>query len=120
MKNLDKKKKTRATKFEKYRVFENMNNPQDIIAECSDGIWIRKLWMNADGSSGNLGVCESVGDGVFELKIDFGPGYRVYFGYKTDKVLILLLGGCKKGQQKDIDKAKEYWHEYLSQKRGKK
>lgn len=70
--------------------------------------------------TGNFGVCESVGDGVFELKFDFGPGYRVYFGYKTDKVLVLLLGGYKKGQQKDIDKAKEYWHEYLSLKRGKK
>ena len=70
--------------------------------------------------TGNFGVCEPVGDGVFELKLDFGPGYRVYFGYKTDTVLVLLLGGYKKGQQKDIDKAKEYWHEYLSLKRGKK
>jgi putative component of toxin-antitoxin plasmid stabilization module len=43
----------------------------------------------------------------------------VYFGYKTDTVLVLLLGGYKKGQQKDIIKAKEYWREYLSPKRGK-
>ena len=70
--------------------------------------------------TGNLGDCEPVGDGVFELKFDFGPGYRVYFGYKTDKVLVLLLGGYKKGQQKNIDKAKEYWNEYLSPKRSKK
>ena len=70
--------------------------------------------------NGNMGDCEPVGDGVFELKLDFGPGYRIYFGYETDKMLILLLGGYKKGQQKNIDKAKEYWREYISPKRGKK
>lgn len=70
--------------------------------------------------TGNFGICEPVGDGVFELKLDFGPGYRIYFGYKTDTVLVFLLGGHKKGQQKDIDKAQEYWSEYLSLNRGKK
>lgn len=69
--------------------------------------------------NGNFGDCEPVGDGVFEIKFDFGPGYRIYFGYKTDKNLILLLGGYKKGQQKNIDKAKEYWHEYSSLRKGK-
>lgn len=70
--------------------------------------------------SGNFGVCEPIGEGVFELKFDFGPGYRVYFGYKSETCLILLCGGYKKGQQKNIDKAIEYWHDYLSLKRGKK
>lgn len=70
--------------------------------------------------SGNFGECEPVGDGVYELKYDFGPGYRVYFGYKTENILLLLLGGYKKFQQRDIDKAKEYWKEHLLQKRGKK
>jgi putative addiction module killer protein len=70
--------------------------------------------------TGNFGICEPVGNGVFELKLDFGPGYRIYFGYKTDTVLVLLFGGHKKGQQKDIDKEQEYWREYLSLKRGKK
>jgi putative addiction module killer protein len=68
----------------------------------------------------NLGIHEPVGDGIFELKFDFGPGYRVYFGFKSDIFLILLFGGNKKGQQKDIDKAKEYWRDHLSLKRGKK
>ena len=68
----------------------------------------------------NLGTLESVGDGIFELKFDFGPGYRVYFGFKTDTFLILLVGGNKKGQQRDIDRAKEYWRDHLSLKRGKK
>lgn len=70
-------------------------------------------------SSGNLGICEPVGDGVFELKFDFGPGYRVYFGYEKDTFLILLAGGSKKSQQRDINKAKEYWLDHLSLKRGK-
>jgi len=70
--------------------------------------------------TGNFGICEPVGGAVFELKLDFGPGYRIYFGYKTDTVLVLLFGGHKKGQQKDIDKAQEYWREYLSLKGGKK
>jgi putative addiction module killer protein len=68
----------------------------------------------------NLGIYEPVGDGVFELKFDFGPGYRVYFGFRTDTFLIVLFGGNKKGQQKDIEKAKEYWRDHLSLKRGKK
>ncbi len=70
--------------------------------------------------TGNLGICEPVGGGVFELKFDFGPGYRIYFGFKKDTFLIFLLGGYKKGQQRDINKAKEYWLDHLSIKGGKK
>jgi len=70
--------------------------------------------------NGNLGDCEPVGEGVFEIKFDFGPGYRIYFGNKTDTNLVLLLGGYKKGQQKNIEKAKEYWREYFSLRKGKK
>lgn len=69
--------------------------------------------------SGNFGICEPVGEGVFELKFDFGPGYRVYFGHDSRKIIMLLCGGYKKGQQKDIDKAKKYWQDYLALKRGK-
>jgi putative addiction module killer protein len=64
--------------------------------------------------TGILGVCEPVGDGVFELKFDFGPGYRIYFGYQTNSFLIFLLGGCKKTQQRDINKAIKYWRDHLS------
>lgn len=68
----------------------------------------------------NLGVHEPVGDGVFELKFDFGPGYRDYFGFTENIFLILLFGGSKKRQQKDIEKAQEYWRDYLLLRRGKK
>jgi putative addiction module killer protein len=61
--------------------------------------------------SGNFSNCEPVGNGVHELKIDFGPGYRVYFGEDGDSV-ILLQGGDKDTQERDIKKAKEYWGDY--------
>ena len=61
---------------------------------------------------GNFGNCRSVGDGIQELKISFGPGYRVYFGRDGDKIVILLCGGDKSGQKKDIALAKELWREY--------
>jgi putative addiction module killer protein len=61
--------------------------------------------------NGNFGDCEPVGDGVSELKIHFGPGYRVYFGQDGNDV-ILLLGGEKKAQSANIKTAKEYWKDY--------
>jgi putative addiction module killer protein len=61
---------------------------------------------------GNLGHCRSVGHGVLELKIDFGPGYRVYFGQDGEKVIVLLVGGDKKSQAGDIKRAHEYWLDY--------
>ena len=62
-------------------------------------------------SGGNFGDCEPVGEGVSELRIDIGPGYRIYFGIDGD-FIILLLGGMKKTQDKDIKKAKEFWRDY--------
>ena len=61
--------------------------------------------------SGNFSNCEPVGNGVHELKIDFGPGYRIYFGEDGDSV-ILLNGGTKDTQERDIAKAKVHWEDY--------
>ena len=61
--------------------------------------------------NGNYGDCEPIGEGVFELKIDKGPGYRVYFGIDGDAV-ILLCGGDKSTQTSDIKKAKDRWSDY--------
>jgi len=63
---------------------------------------------------GNLGDSKSVGDGVFELRMTFGPGYRIYFGREGDTVVILLCGGDKSTQSKDIAQAKDYWADYRS------
>jgi putative addiction module killer protein len=63
-------------------------------------------------SLGNLGDCHGVGDGVQELRIDYGPGYRVYFGQVGSTIVLLLCGGDKNTQAKDIEQAKHYWNEY--------
>lgn len=66
---------------------------------------------------GNFSTVEGVGSGVYEQKIDFGPGYRVYFGKDGDEIIILLCGGTKKRQSNDIAAAKEYWQDYKKRKR---
>jgi len=63
---------------------------------------------------GNFGDCKSVGAGVFELRIDWGPGYRIYFGQEEEILVVLLHGGSKTTQPKDIKKAQEYWADYRS------
>lgn len=63
---------------------------------------------------GNYGDCEPVGEGVSELRMFFGPGYRVYFGEHRDNIVVVLCGGDKGSQSKDIQQAKAYWKEYLS------
>ena len=57
----------------------------------------------------HFGDCEPVGDGIRELKINYAKGYRVYFKEIDGKVIILLIGGDKSTQQRDIEKAKEIW-----------
>jgi len=63
---------------------------------------------------------KSVGEGVLEYKVDFGPGYRIYFGRDGDTIVILLTGGTKKRQQRDIDTAQDYWRTYKQAKRGRR
>ena len=63
---------------------------------------------------GNYGDCEPVGDGISELRMFFGSGYRVYFGEDADNIVVLLCGGDKGSQKKDIKQAKAYWREYLT------
>ena len=61
---------------------------------------------------GNFGEHKSVGDGVFELILDFGPGYRIYFGEVNNTTVLLLYGGDKSSQARDIERAKIHWQEY--------
>ena len=67
--------------------------------------------------AGNTSNVKAVGEGVSELKIDFGPGYRVYFGWDGLELVILLGVGTKKRQGSDIDKAKKRWSDYRARKR---
>lgn len=65
---------------------------------------------------GNFGDSKPVGEGVIELRIDYGPGYRAYFGRDGDTIVVLLCGGDKGTQDKDIELAKQYWKEYKEKK----
>ncbi len=67
---------------------------------------------------GNFGDAKPVGKGVIERRIDFGPGYRIYFGRDGDELVILIAGGTKKRQQKDIETAQSYWADYKDRKNG--
>ena len=65
---------------------------------------------------GNFGDCKHLSgcQGLFELRIDFGSGYRIYYGIHKKIVVILLCGGDKRSQERDIHKAKEYWKDFLT------
>lgn len=69
-----------------------------------------KITTRVDRASlGHFGDVEPVGDGVFEMKINFGPGFRVYYAVQGRKVMFLLGGGAKDKQQRDINQAKALW-----------
>lgn len=106
-----------------------MNTPQikllEYVTEDGKNIfrgWIRSLKDNTVRARirirlnrirlGNFGDCKPVGGGVSEIRIDYGPGYRVYFGRSDFTVVILLCGGTKKKQSEDIKLAQKYWAEY--------
>lgn len=85
------------------------------------GRWFKKLDALAAArvttalvrlGQGNYSNVKGVGHGVFEYRIDFGPGYRVYFGKDGERLVILLAGGTKKRQQDDIANAQMYWADY--------
>jgi putative addiction module killer protein len=62
--------------------------------------------------AGNFGDCKSVGDGVLEMLLHFGPGHRIYFAQIDNTLVLLLCGGDKSSQKQDIALAKDYWLQY--------
>jgi putative addiction module killer protein len=66
--------------------------------------------------AGNLSNVKTVGGGVLEYRVEFGPGYRIYFGREGDRLVILPAGGTKKRQQQDIRQARVNWEDYRSRK----
>ena len=88
--------------------------------------WINKLDMESQvivdryiqrvAQGGAKKSIKSLKEGLFEIKIPYGSGLRIYFGEEGRKLILLLIGGDKKTQIKDIKKAREYWREYGKQK----
>jgi len=100
---------------------------QIIIFEMADGTrpfeeWLddlrdRRAVARVDGrvtrlEAGNPGDYKSLGDGIYELRIDYGPGYRIYFAFSRQQIVLLLCGGNKATQQADIKTAVKHWKEF--------
>lgn len=92
-------------------------NGKDVFQEWIDGlkdisgraIILKRIDRVEEGNFGNHG---SVGNNVWELRIHYGPGYRVYYGEDGPKIVLLLCGGAKDTQKKDIHRAHELWADY--------
>lgn len=101
---------------------------EDAEGQSPFGLWFASLDAMAAAKvavalnkveRGAISNVKPVGEGVSEYRIDFGPGYRVYFGMDGQALVILLVGGTKKRQQRDIDTAKSLWTDYKARKKGK-
>ncbi len=106
----------RDTHPRKIQYYRNRNGRAPFIE------WLESIYDSATQSrierrldrirGGNFGEYKSIGDGVFELILDFGPGYRIYFSEINNTSVLLLYGGDKSSQTRDIERAKMYWREY--------
>ena len=94
---------------------------------CPFDEWFEKLDVQTQAridvrldrvSLGNFGDHKSVGGGVYELRFYFGPGYRVYYGLAEKRIVLLLLGGSKKSQNKNIKEAQKNWTAYQNEQKG--
>jgi putative addiction module killer protein len=102
----------------RYYVAANGDQPfADWFAELEAAARAQVTRAVARMEQGNFSNVKSVGSGVQEYRINVGPGYRVYFGRDGEKLVILLTGGTKKRQQRDIEAAYAYWQDYKQSKR---
>jgi putative addiction module killer protein len=86
--------------------FAEWFNDLDAVTAARVDRYVRRL------EAGNFGAAKSLRDGVFELRLDFGAGYRVYYGREGRAIIILLGGGSKRRQDADIAAAVERWKRY--------
>jgi putative addiction module killer protein len=104
--------------IEYYRTERDQKPFKDWLEDLRDVKARAKVRVRLDRARlGNLGDRKQIGNGVWEMRIEYGPGYRVYFGLEGNRVILLLLGGDKSTQQKDIEQATTYWIDYQERKR---
>jgi putative addiction module killer protein len=85
----------------------------DWLAELKDARARAKVAARvARLAAGNFGDCKALRDGVWELRVDWGPGYRLYYAMVARTCVLLLCGGDKRKQTADIERAVEYWNDY--------
>ena len=89
----------KTTEFDKW-----LRKLKDLNAKAKILFRIQKLEID-----GHFGDCKSIGDGIREMRVNFAKGYRIYFIEKSGKIIVLLIGGDKSTQQKDIERAKEIY-----------
>ncbi len=80
---------------------------KDTVARARILVRVQRLSL-----TGNFGDAKPIGDGVFEIRIDYGPGYRLYYALRGSELVLLLVGGDKSSRQRDIAKAKKLNQEY--------
>lgn len=96
-----------------YRTADGREPYSDYVDSLKDRLGAAKIRARVTRAEhGNLGDHRSVGHGVLELKIDFGPGYRIYAGLEGMEMIVLLCAGDKSRQPKDIAQAHAYWEDY--------
>ena len=93
-----------------YSPFAHWFNSLDAVTAARVDKYIRRF------EAGNFGAAKSLQEGVFELRLDFGPGYRIYFGRDGKAIIILLGGGSKRRQSADVAAAIERWKRYKQSK----
>ena len=104
-----------------FRILEYLENGKSLYADWFNSLdaapaaridrYVRRM------ENGNFGDSKTVGGGIRELRIDFGPGYRVYYGIDEGRMILLLGGGTKRGQSQDIEKAISRWAAYKKRKK---
>lgn len=108
---------TKATHSKTVLIYQDENGVEPFtkwLHGLKDGTARRRILMRLRRlEQGNYGDCKPVGEGVSELRLFFGSGYRIYFGEHEKTIVIILNGGNKASQKSDIKLAKSYWKEYL-------
>jgi len=96
-----------------YRTEAGVEEFDEYVDSLKDRAAVSKIRVRVTRAKfGNLGDHKSIGHGVVELRIDYGPGYRVYVGLHGSELIVLLCAGDKSTQAKDIKKAISYWAAY--------